>query len=79
MTESVTPFQIDVPQGELDDLRYRLNRTRWPDAGTVSDWSQGVPLDKLRSLCDYWANSYDWRRCESMLNAFNQYRPTFSK
>jgi len=74
MTDAVAPFRIDVPQRDLDDLRDRLIRTRWPEAATVRDWSQGVPLDKMRSLCDYWANRYDWRRCESMLNDLGQYR-----
>ncbi|MDR7157258.1 pimeloyl-ACP methyl ester carboxylesterase [Sphingobium xenophagum] len=74
MTESVTPFRIDVPQEELDDLRHRLARTRWPDGAPVDDLSQGVPLTEMQSLCDYWATDYDWRRCERMLNGLGQYR-----
>ncbi|MGN9908423.1 epoxide hydrolase family protein [Phytohabitans sp. LJ34] len=65
---------IDVPQSELDDLRDRLRRTRWPEPETVDDWSQGVPLAYLRDLCDHWATGYDWRRAESRLNAIPQLR-----
>ena len=50
----VTAFRIDVPAAELDDLRDRLRRTRWPEAETVTGWSQGVPLGYLRELCRYW-------------------------
>ena len=67
-------FRIDVPEAELDDLRDRLRRTRWPDAETVDDWSQGVPLTYLRELCDYWASRYDWRATEARLNALPQFR-----
>ena len=44
MTASIQPFRIDIPQADLDDLRARLQRTRWPDRETVDDWRQGVPL-----------------------------------
>jgi pimeloyl-ACP methyl ester carboxylesterase len=67
-------FTIAVPEPDLDDLRYRLARTRWPEAATVAGWTQGVPLDYARELTDYWANSYDWRRCEAELNALPQFR-----
>ena len=67
-------FRIDVPESELDDLRDRLVRTRWPDAETASGWNQGVPLEYARELCDHWARRYDWRRCEAELNALPQFR-----
>ena len=68
------PFAIAVPEAELADLRERLQRTRWPEAETVDDWSQGVPLAYLRELCAYWADGYDWRATERRLNAFPQFR-----
>ena len=67
-------FRLEVPESELDDLRDRLARTRWPEAATVGGWTQGVPLDYARELCDYWARQYDWRRCEAQLNALPQFR-----
>ncbi len=74
MTTIVEPFHLNIPQGELDDLRDRLGRMRWPDAETVHDTSQGPPLAKIRALADHWRDGYDWRRCEAMLNGFGQYR-----
>ncbi len=73
---TITPFTYRAPQSALDDLRQRLALARWPERETVSDWSQGVPLDKLRALLDYWRTDYDWRRCEAALNHFAQYRTT---
>jgi epoxide hydrolase len=70
----VTPFRIEVPEAELDDLRERLERTRWPEPEPVDDWSQGVPLAYLRELCDYWAHGYDWRATEARLNELPQFR-----
>ncbi|MCU1421767.1 MAG: putative epoxide hydrolase, partial [Microbacteriaceae bacterium] len=67
----MTPFSIDVPQAELDDLRARLRATRWPDA-VVDDWSQGTPPADLRRLVEFWADEYDWRAAEARLNVFDQ-------
>ena len=69
----ITPFRISVPDADLDDLRARLARTRWPEAECVDDWSQGIPLAYTRELADYWANDYDWRAREAALNRFDQY------
>jgi hypothetical protein len=74
MTHDVTPFRIETPEADLDDLRRRLASTRWPEAETVNDWSQGVPLAYLRELCRYWAETYDWRVIEARLNALPQFR-----
>jgi len=72
MTE-LTPFKINIPEQELDDLRQRLAATRWPDRETPDDWSQGIPLDYVKEVCTYWQNDYDWRRRESWLNDLPQF------
>jgi pimeloyl-ACP methyl ester carboxylesterase len=69
----VRPFTVSIPQSEIDDLKQRLARTRWPDPETVGDWSQGVRLENARSLVDHWERAYDWRRLESELNRFPQF------
>src|SRR6187200_3576100 len=61
-TEDVRPFTIDVPEEQLDDLRRRIIATKWPDQET--DPTQGVRLDTIRALADYWATGYDWRAFE---------------
>lgn len=66
-------FVIDIPDSDLDDLRHRLARTRWPEPATVDDWSQGVPLGYVRELCEYWRDGYDWRAREARLNDFPQF------
>ena len=72
--EAITPFLLDVPEGDLEDLRDRLRRTRWPEAETVDDWSQGIPLAYVQELCNSWADEYDWRATEARLNALPQFR-----
>jgi pimeloyl-ACP methyl ester carboxylesterase len=74
VTAEIEPFHIDIPDGDLADLRDRLARTRWPDRETVGDWSQGMPLAYLQDLCRYWAEAYDWRAREAYLNSFPQFR-----
>lgn len=73
---AIRPFRVAIPEQEIDDLRQRLARTRWPDAETVPDWSQGVRLDNARSLVASWQHDYDWRWFESAINAFPQFLTT---
>jgi len=69
----VRPFAVSVPDSEIEDLKQRLARTRWPDPETTGDWSQGVRVANARSLAGYWERGYDWRRLESGLNRFPQF------
>ncbi len=74
-TEStVRPFRVEVPQAEIDELRRRINATRWPTRELVTDRSQGVQLAAIQSLARYWTTEYDWRRCEARLNALPQFK-----
>lgn len=70
---AITPFTLDVPQADLDGLRERLLRTRWPDKETVDDTAQGPQLAKMQRLVEHWATRYDWRRAEALLNGWGQY------
>jgi pimeloyl-ACP methyl ester carboxylesterase len=70
---AIRPFHVDIPDEALDDLRRRVAATRWPTNELVADRSQGVQLATLQALARYWADEYDWRRCESRLNALPQF------
>lgn len=73
-TPEITPFKIDIPQVDLDDLRERLLRTRWaPRQLPGVGWNRGVPLDQLTELVAYWADGYDWRAQERRINSYPQF------
>src|SRR5919106_975519 len=72
----ISPFCIQVPEGDLEDLRQRLARTRWPDELPGVGWDDGVPLGYLRELAEYWRISYDWREHEARLNELPQFTTT---
>ena len=65
----IRPFQVNIPEADLGDMRRRINATRWPEKETVADFSQGVPLATVEKLAKYWATAYDWRKVETQLNA----------
>ena len=65
---AVRPFQVGFPEGELTELRRRVNATRWPERETVTDDSQGVPLALMQELVRYWGTDYDWGGCEEKLS-----------
>jgi pimeloyl-ACP methyl ester carboxylesterase len=68
------PAPIHVPDEVLDDLRRRLELTRWPDDPGNQDWYYGVNRAYLQELVDYWRSGYDWRKAEAAINAYEHYR-----
>ncbi|MFC4778952.1 epoxide hydrolase family protein [Paenibacillus sp. GCM10023252] len=74
-TEMV-PYHIAIPQSDLDDLKYRLAHTRWPDAVRGAGWKYGVSLPYVQELAAYWQNEYDWRKHEARLNEYPQFLTT---
>jgi len=72
-TDAIREFRIEVPEADLDDLRVRLARTRWPAQLPGAGWDRGVPVDYLAGLAEYWRTGYDWRRHEERLNQFPQF------
>jgi pimeloyl-ACP methyl ester carboxylesterase len=70
---AIRPFQIDVPEEKLAELRRRIDATRWPSKELVDDRSQGVQLETIQALVRFWTTDYDWRTCEARLNALPQF------
>ena len=71
---TVRPFRIDIPEEKLTDLRRRIAATQWPEKEPVPDQSQGVHLATMQTLARYWGTEYDWRRCETKLNALPHFK-----
>ena len=69
----IRTFNVNVPQEQLDDLRRRIEATRWPSKELVDDRSQGVQLATMKELARYWVTDYDWRKAEAKLNALSQF------
>ncbi|GGM38465.1 epoxide hydrolase family protein [Dactylosporangium sucinum] len=69
---TIRSFQFAVPQADLDDLRNRIRATRWA-AQLPGGEERGLPVDVLRELAEYWAEGYDWRKQEALLNEHPQY------
>ncbi len=67
--DAIRPFQVDVPDSELAELRRRILATRYPERETVTDDTQGVQLATIQKLARYWATEYDWHKVEARLKA----------
>jgi pimeloyl-ACP methyl ester carboxylesterase len=72
-TNGIRPYQVNIPDQALDDLRRRIAATRWPSKELVEDRSQGVQLATLQALARYWTTDYDWRKAEAKLNVLPQF------
>ena len=70
---AIRPFQMNVPEAELTELRRRINATRLPEREPVADFSQGVQLELIQELARYWATEYNWRKVEAKLGALPQF------
>ena len=75
-SEQLVPHVVEIPDANLDDLRDRLARTRWPNELPDVGWSRGVPRDYLMELAEYWRTGYDWREHEARLNELPQFTTT---
>ena len=72
--EAIIPFEINVPQDVLDDLKGRLARTRWPDEIGDAGWDYGANLAYMKEFAEYWRDEFDWREQERRLNAFDHFK-----
>jgi microsomal epoxide hydrolase len=73
MKEMIEPFTIAVPRSVLDDLRRRLEATRFPDQIPGTGWNYGTDVDYLRALVAHWHERFDWRAQERRLNRLDHY------
>ena len=74
----IRPFRFKAADADLADLRRRINATKWPEREWVQDSSDGVPLRTMQNLAKYWANEYDWKKCEAKLTALPQFTTTIN-
>jgi pimeloyl-ACP methyl ester carboxylesterase len=68
--QSIRPFQVHMSDEDISELKRRIRATRWPERETVSNESQGVKLATIQELARYWADEYDWRKIEGMINSY---------
>jgi microsomal epoxide hydrolase len=73
---TAVPFTIQIGHEVLNNLRQRLQRTRWPDEIDGAGWDYGTNLAYLQQLIAYWCESFDWRAQERLLNRFPQFQAT---
>jgi hypothetical protein len=74
--DSIRPFKYHATNEELTDLRRRIAATKWPSPELVADGSQGVQLETLHEIAQYWQTDYDWRKVEARINALPQFVTT---
>ena len=71
--DQIRTFTISISDAVITDLRTRLAATRWPEAETPNDWSQGIPLAYTQQIVNYWQTDYDMQRLATRLNAYDNY------
>ena len=73
-SNTIRPFTPSISTEVIEDLIQRLKQTRLPEAETVEDWSQGVPLSYQAELLAHWTYEYDFARLERRLGAFDNFK-----
>lgn len=72
-SHTIRSFRPSIHSKLIEDLVKRLKQTRLPEAETVEDWSQGVPLSYQAELLDYWRDNYNFSRLEQRLGEFDNF------
>ena len=64
-----------VPDEKLEYIWSRVAQFPWDEHQMPDDggWEYGTNIDYLREFCDYWINSYDWRKHEAAINRFSHF------
>jgi len=70
----IRPFEVNIPEAVIEDLQARLRMTRFPDEIDGADWDYGTNLAYQRELVDYWANEFDWRAQEQLINELDHFK-----
>ena len=73
MNHALDPYTPHFADDAIDDARQRLAQTRFPEAETVEDWQQGVPLSYCQELVRYWRDDYDWHRVPNQLSQYENW------
>lgn len=71
---AVQPYKIEIPDSVLNDLKSRLERTRWPDELPDTGWDYGSNLDYVKELVEYWRTKFDWHAQEKLINSFSHFK-----
>ena len=71
---AVQPYKIEILDSVLDDLKSRLERTRWPDELPGTGWDYGSNLDYVKELVEYWRTKFDWHAQEKLINSFSHFK-----
>ena len=69
----ITEFKCQIAQAVIDDLKFRINKTRWTDEIKGSGWEYGVNLSYMKELAGYWLDEFDWRKAEDKINQYPNY------
>ena len=57
----IRPFSPPWSAEADEDLRQRLDRTRWPEEVPNSGWAYGTDPGFLRGICRYWREKFNWK------------------
>jgi pimeloyl-ACP methyl ester carboxylesterase len=74
VSEAIEKFEIAIEDQVLEDLRRRLESSRFPDQIPGTGWDYGTELGYLKELVRYWLDEFDWRAQEKALNRFDHFR-----
>src|ERR1041385_5554858 len=69
----ITEFKCYIPQSAIDDLKFRISQTRWPDEIKDSGWLYGADLSYMKEIADYWQRNFNWRKVEEEINRYPNY------
>ena len=70
----IIPFEIAIADAAIGDLKRRLAATRMPDQIADTTWEYGTDSSYLSELIAYWQNDFDWKKQETELNQFDQFK-----
>lgn len=73
--QKMKEFQINISPDEIKDLNTRISKTRWINEAEATGWGDpSLDISTVKELTDYWRSGFDWKKQESYINSFPQFR-----
>ncbi|XP_003410982.1 epoxide hydrolase 1 [Loxodonta africana] len=71
---SIRPFRVETSDEEINDLHWRIDKTRLAAPLEDSCFHYGFNSNYLKKILSYWRNEFDWKKQVEILNKYPHFK-----
>ena len=70
----IKPFKVEISEENLQNIYSKVKDYQWHEMPDDGGWDYGTNLDYMKEFSKYWIEKYDWRKTESNINKFKNFK-----